>query len=215
MRMPSAKQRKSLERATARYQTTLTQAAGYLEQRGISLAMAEAARLGVCSEPEVGHEASLGRLSIPYINKAGVIGIKFRCMQTHICKEHNCPKYLAPLGQDIYLYNILAVEADASTIHITEGELDALVLAHVLSEPAVGVPGASSWKGHHPWHFRGFERVLVWADGDKAGQDLARLLRKEISAAEIVTMPDRHDVNSLYATQGPEALRKLAGEDDE
>ncbi len=215
MRMPSVKQRKSLERATARYEASLPIANGYLQGRGITPEMARAARLGVCSDPEVGHEQSLGRLSIPYVNKAGVIGIKFRCIAEHNCKENNCPKYLAPLGQDVYLYNILAVEDEASTIHITEGELDALVLAHVLSEPAVGVPGASSWKGHHPWHFRGFERVLVWADGDKAGQDLARLLRKEIPAAEIVTMPERQDVNSLYVSHGADALKRLAGEDDE
>ncbi len=215
MRMPSAKQRKLLEKATARYEGQIQIAHSYLEQRGLSVDMVARARLGVCSEPELGHESAVGRLAIPYTNRLGVIGIKFRCMADHVCKEHSCPKYLAPLGQEPYLYNVLAVDEEAATIHITEGELDAIVLAHVLGEPVVGVPGASAWRPHHPWHFRGFERVLVWADGDKAGQDLARMLRKELPAAEIVTMPAGADVNSIFYDGGPDAIRKLAGEDDD
>lgn len=204
-----------MEKATTRYQAQVGAAIGYLGERGITAATAERWRLGVCSEPEPGHEASLGRLAIPYINRLGVIGIKFRCLAAHSCKAESCPKYLAPLGQEPYLYNVLAVETSAGTIHITEGELDAVALAETLGEPAVGVPGASAWRQHHPWHFRGFERVLVWADGDKAGQDLARMLRKELSTAEIVTMPDGHDVSSLLMQSGPDVIRKLAGEDDE
>ncbi len=172
-------------------------------------------RLGVCSEPEPGHESAVGRLAIPYTNRLGVIGIKFRCMSDHVCKEHSCPKYLAPLGQEPYLFNVTAVDDEADTIHITEGELDAVVLATVLGEPVVGVPGSSAWRPHHPWHFRGFGRVLVWADGDKAGQDLARMLRKELPAAEIVTMPQGQDVTSVYVAHGAEGIQKLAGEDDD
>lgn len=177
--------------------------------------MAERWRLGVCSDPEPGHEVAVGRLAIPYTNKLGVIGIKFRCITGHSCKEASCPKYLAPLGQEPYLFNVAAVDEDADTIHITEGELDAIVLAEVLGQPVVGLPGSSAWRQHHPWHFRGFSRVLVWADGDKAGQDLARMLRKEIPAAEIVTMPQGQDVTEVYVQLGAEGIIKLAGEDDE
>jgi DNA primase len=157
----------------------------------------------------------VGRLSIPYSNRLGVIGIKFRCLSEHNCKAEQCPKYLSPLGQELYLYNVTAVEDEASTVHITEGELDAVVLTETLGEPVVGVPGTSAWRPHHPWHFRGFERVLVWPDGDKAGVDWARMLRKELPAAEIVTMPDGHDVTSLYVEAGVETIRRLAGEDEE
>lgn len=141
--------------------------------------------------------------------------MKFRCLADHDCKEAKCPKYLAPLGQEPYLYNVAAVDEEADTIHITEGELDAIVLATVLGQPVVGLPGANAWRPHHPWHFRGFARVLVWADGDKAGQDLARMLRKELSAAEIVTMPQGQDVTDVFVQLGAEGIIKLAGEDDE
>lgn len=215
MRMPSPKQRRSLEKAVARYETELEIASGYLQERGIEPPVARRWRLGVCSEPEPGHEAAVGRLVIPYTNKLGVIAVRFRCLRDHSCKADNCPKYWGPLGQEAYLFDVLAVESDSPTIHITEGELDAVVLDQVLGEPVVGVPGTGSWKAHCPWHFRGFERVLVWGDGDKAGQDFARMLRKDLPAAEIVTMPNGHDVNSLYVESGAEALKKLAGDEDE
>lgn len=214
MRMPSPKQMRSLERATVRYETQLPTVLGYLGARGITEAMARRHRLGVCSEPELGHESSVGRLAIPYTNRAGVIGIKFRCLRDHSCKAESCPRYLAPLGQEVFLFNVLAVEEDASTIHITEGELDAVVLAEVTGEPVVGCPGTGSWRPHHPWHMRGFERVLVWPDGDQAGTDWARMLRKDVSTAEIVTMPSGHDVTSLYTQAGADAIRRLAGDDD-
>lgn len=213
MRMPSVKQRRLLERAATKYQQQVQLASGYLGARGITREVATRWRLGVCSIPEPGHEVGAGRLVIPYLNRAGVMGLKFRCIQAHDCKAEQCPKYLAPLGQEAYLFNVLAVESDASTIHVTEGELDAVVLCEALAEPVVGVAGASVWKPHHPWHFRGFERVLVWGDGDKAGRDWARMLHKELSTAEVVMMPEGHDVNSLFVTSGAEALRKLAGDD--
>lgn len=177
--------------------------------------MAELWRLGVVASPEPGHENAIGRLCIPYINRAGVAAVKFRCLVNHDCKAEHCAKYTQPLGQETYLFNVLAVEDDATQIHITEGEFDAIILTSVLGEPAVGLPGATQWKQHYPWHFKGFDRVLVWPDGDKAGQDMASKVRKELPNAEIVGMPAGFDVTSLYLEAGEGALHKLAGEDEE
>lgn len=215
MRMPSQKQRKLLERATVKYHAELERARVYLGQRGITREMAQAARLGVVCSPEPGHEHAVGRLAIPYWNRLGVIAIKFRCLQSHDCRAENCPKYMAPLGQLSYLYGVMDVESDAETIHITEGELDRLVLRWVLREPVVGVPGVQNWKDHYPFHFKGFERVLVWADGDKAGQDFAGKVRREIQTAEIVPMPQGYDVGQVFSEMGAEAIKKLAGDDEE
>lgn len=215
MRMPSAGARKSLDRAVTRYEQEITRAQTYLEARGIDLLTAQVWRLGVVYSPEPGHEHAVGRLVIPYQNKLGVFALKFRCLQQHDCKANSCPKYMAPLGQETHPYNILATEDDADTIHICEGELDTIILTGVLGEPVVGIPGVQNWKAHYPFHFKGFERVLAWPDGDKAGADFGLKIRKEIPAAEIVTMPSGHDVNSLLLDLGAEALRKLAGADED
>jgi len=213
--MPSAKQRKSLDKAVTAYQQNLETARGFLSARKISRELAQLWRLGVVVSPEVGHEPYVGRLCIPYVNKLGVVAVKFRCMADHDCKAENCPKYTQPAGQEVLLFNVLAVEDDADTIHICEGELDTMVLSSVLGEPAVGLPGASNWQPHYPFHFKGFDRVVVWADGDKAGKDMAGRVRKELINAEVVPMPQGHDVNSVFVELGVEGIRKLAGVEDE
>lgn len=211
--MPSVSLRKSLDKATRSYQDSLGEADGFLKGRGIDAEVAGRFRLGVVGTPEPGHEPFVGRLSIPYVNKLGVVALKFRCIVDHDCREHRCQKYLNLPGQEILLYNVLATESDADTIHICEGEIDTIVLSTVLDAPAVGIPGAQGWQPHYPFHFKGFDRVLVWADGDKAGQELAAKIRKEMLNAEIVPMPRGHDVNSHYLESGPDGIRKLAGED--
>lgn len=215
MRMPSRRQLRSLERATTVYEKELELALAYLTGRGISLETAREARLGVVTSPDPGHEHAKGRLSIPYMNKVGVIGLKFRCLIEHDCKAEGCPKYIIPNGQETYVYGVLDADADADTLHVTEGETDRLILKQVLGEPVIGWPGASVWEPHHGWHFRGWARVLGWPDGDKAGQDMARKFQKHVQNFESVPMPSGHDVNSLFLEMGAEAIRRLAGMEDE
>jgi DNA primase len=119
-----------------------------------------------------------------------------------------------PSGQEDYLFNVVATDSTADTIHLTEGELDALVLAEVLGEPVVGIPGAAKWARHWVFHFQSFRRVLLWPDGDKAGRDMANRVRKELPQIDVVQMPSGHDVNSVYSELGPETLRGLAGVDE-
>lgn len=207
--------RKALERATTKYQETLHQASTYLSGRGIDIASAERARLGVVASPEAGHESYTGRLCIPYIDMMGVYGLKFRCTIHASCKESGCSKYLALPGQDVSLYNITDADSVATTIHIAEGELDTIILKRVFpNDAALGIPGAAMWEEHWPFHFGGFERVLIWRDGDKAGQDLANRVRKAIRMAEVVSVPDGMDVSDLFVSAGADVMREMIGDDD-
>lgn len=216
MQKPSKRQRKILERATTSYQATLSLGSEYLARRGVEPATSVAMRIGVVGSPEPGHEAFTGRLVIPYIDMMGVYGMKFRCMVEHECKVEGCSKYLALPGQEIGIYAVTETDSTRDTIHVTEGELDRNVLKQVFpDEPVVGVPGVNLWKPYHPFHFGGFERVLVWADGDKAGHDLANRVRNDVKAAEMVVLPAGMDVTDMYVSQGAEALRALVGLDEE
>lgn len=200
-----------------RYQESLPLAASYLTGRGITDGgVIEMARLGVVDSPEAGHEIFCNRLMIPYMDMLGVCGIKFRCMQPHNCKENNCPKYLALPGQEISIYNIIDADSTRDTIHITEGELDCLILKHVFPEdPVVGVPGTDLWKAHHPFHFGGFERVLLWMDGDQAGRGLGNRIRKDVRNSETVPVPNGLDVTDLYLKVGADTMRAMAGLEEE
>ncbi len=65
------------------------------------------------------------------------------------------PKYLGISGALIRLFNLRAIAEAEDLICITEGEIDAISLESV-GLPAVGVPGANSWKRHHARLFNGF-----------------------------------------------------------
>lgn len=206
-----------LERTTAAYEASIASGIGYLNARGITDEdVIAAARLGVVDSPEPGHEHLRGRLCIPYIDMIGVFGQKFRCTVDHDCKAEGCPKYLALEGQEVGIYGIVDADSTMDTCHVTEGELDRLILKQVFpSEPVLGIPGTQTWKPHHHFHFDGFERVLIWADGDKAGLDLAHRIIKEVRTAELVTVPKGLDVTELYLQVGAEVLRKMAGLEEE
>lgn len=218
MQKPGKRLRRTLERATANYETSLSLAASYLLARGIELETAVAARLGVVVSPEPGHEPFLSRLCIPYVDVKGVYGLKFRCLTHDDCKSEGCPKYLALPGQEVSMYGVVDADSTMPTIHIAEGELDRLVLKQVFAgEPAVGIPGVQTWLPHHSFHFSGFERVIMWPDGDKAGADLANRIRKDVRGMETMPIPSGFDVSSFYMAYGADALRAMAGvdEDDE
>lgn len=140
--------------------------------------------------------------------------LKFRCMAPHVCKAEGCPKYDAPLGQETSLYGVLDTDEIAQTIHLSEGELDRLILRQVFNEPAVGIPGVQNWKPHYRFHFQSFDRVLIWPDGDKQGRDLANKLQRELRSLEVVPVPDGMDVTDLFLSVGAEVMRNMIGNEE-
>jgi DNA primase len=191
-----------------------TRAWDYLLARGFDVGIRHRYRLGVVGEPTPGHEMMTGRLAIPYLTPAGVVDIKFRCIADHSCKEANCPKYLATEGGGGRLYNARAVLAAEETVVICEGEFDAMAVSALAGIPAVGFPGAGSWRdksaAHWPRVFAGLDAVVV-ADGDKPGAEAAKTVARSLDAARIVHMPDGEDSNSMILKEGPEAFKERIG----
>lgn len=221
MKLPSPKQREFFETAVASYAKQLaddTAAQEYLMGRGISAEAAGMFRLGVAREPLVGHEMYRDRLCIPYLTPAGVVNFTFRCIARDCARcsppegEKGHSKYLAP-PMDRNLYNMMALEyaeeQGIQTIHITEGELDALVLT-TCGLLAIGIPGVDNWQDH--WHllFADFAEVYVWGDPDKAGRRFSHRMEKELRARQ-VALPPGKDVNAVYIDGGPAALHALVG----
>jgi DNA primase len=167
--------------------------------------VARLARLGVVVEPEVGHEIYLGRLSIPYVTKSGVVDLRFRSLNPAVE-----PKYMGLTGADTKMYNVLDIERAGDYIAICEGELDTLTLSACVGIPCVGVPGANSWKKHYSRLLADFERVYVFADGDQPGKEFATSLSRELPVT-IINFPDGEDVNSYYIKYGASAIREKAG----
>jgi len=192
----SALQKELLGKATEKYGENIYQAEAYLKNRGIPMEVARLAQYGVVEEPEVGHEAFKGRLSIPYITKSGVVDLRFRSL--HPAVE---PKYMGLTGAETRMYNVLDIEKATDFIGVCEGELDTITMSGCIGIPCVGVPGANSWKKHYTRLLADFERVFVFADGDQPGTEFARSLARELPVT-IVQLPDGQDVNSMFVQEG-------------
>lgn len=202
---PNLSQKQSLAKAVANYAENIHHAEDYLKSRGITREVAKAAHLGVVTRPEVGHEAFMGRLAIPYYTKTGVVDVRFRSLDPSVE-----PKYMGMPGVATRLYNVLDVERAGDWIGVCEGEIDTITLSHNVGIPCVGVPGANSWKKHYTRILADFERVYVFADGDQAGLQFATSLSKELPVT-IVQLPDGEDVNSAYVRYGAGYIKQKAG----
>jgi len=197
-------QKELLGKATRRYSENISLADDYLKSRGITREVARLARFGVVGEPEVGHEAFVGRLSIPYITKTGVVDLRFRSLNPAVE-----PKYMSMTGAETRMYNVLDIEQAGDWIAVCEGELDTLTLSACVGIPCVGVPGANSWKKHYTRLLADFERIFVFADGDQPGREFATSLARELPVT-IVQLPDGEDVNSAYVKYGADYLKEKA-----
>ncbi len=189
-------QRELLEKAVTHYQGSIHLAEEYLKGRGLSLNDAATVRLGLVEEPLTGHEQFRGRLAIPYITPAGVVDIRFRTIGPQE------PKYMGMPGVQTRLYNVNALLTAEEYIAVTEGEIDAITLNYKCGIPAIGVPGANSWKRHYSRLLQDFETVFIFADGDQPGSDFAKKIAQEVQGVTIVNMPEGHDVNSMYLQAG-------------
>ena len=191
-------QKELLGKATEVYGVNIYLAESYLKSRGIPIEVARLAQLGVVEEPEVGHEAYIGRLSIPYITKTGVVDLRFRSLNPAVE-----PKYMGLTGAETRMYNVLDIEKASNFIGVCEGELDTITMSSCIGIPCIGVPGANSWKKHYTRLLTDFERVFVFADGDQPGTEFARSLARELPVT-IIQLPDGHDVNSMFVEAGTE-----------
>ena len=192
----SVLQKELLGKATEKYRENIYQAEAYLKNRGIPIEIARLAQLGVVEEPEVGHEAYIGRLAIPYVTKTGVVDLRFRSLNPAVE-----PKYMGLTGAETKMYNVLDIEKANNFIGVCEGELDTITMSGCVGIPCIGVPGANSWKKHYTRLLADFERVFVFADGDQPGTEFARSLARELPVT-IVQLPDGHDVNSMFVQEG-------------
>lgn len=208
--MLSPEQRLLLESQTSQYQSNLYVAAEYLEGRGITEDTAVTARLGVVDEEVHGDSgAAFQRLSIPYITRSGVVDLRYRCIRGHDCAEVGCPKYLGRPGSSLRIYGVDDLVSAGDTIAVTEGELDRIILRQ-LGYPAVGLPGAESWKRHWRRLFEDFGRIVVFGDGDAAGRRFIKKMLDEFpQSAEGAQLPDDEDVNTMYLKEGPEYFERF------
>lgn len=198
----SASHREFLNRAAKYYASAIQEAEDYLVERGISLEVARKVGLGVVLDPMLGHEQYEGRLSIPYITRSGVVDIRFRSL------DNSEPKYLGLPGAKTHLYNTKGYFRAGNTISLCEGEIDTITLDYACGVPSVGIPGVNNWKKHYTRLLSDFETVILFADGDQAGNDFSKNLSRELPNLITIHLPEGEDVNSVFVQKGPTYFRE-------
>lgn len=201
----SKSQRELLAKATENYERNLSEALPYLTSRGITEETARMFRLGFVKNPETGHELYQGKLAIPYLTPSGVIDIRFRSLNAD-----SGPKYLSRPGASTHIYNIGALSQDNGMLVVCEGEIDTIIATQV-GFIAVGLPGANNWKQFYSRVLDGWEKIMLFCDGDNAGREMAKTISRELDNVFPVFMPDNCDVNDVFLAEGAEGLRKRVG----
>jgi DNA primase len=207
--MLSTEQKESLTETVAKYHEALNaETASYLKSRGITKEVAATFLLGTVTNPAPGHEHAEGCLSIPYITKSGVVGVKFRKI------DGGQPKYIWPTGQKIGMFNVKDLIIDTDTMCICEGEIDTIILSGLCNIPAVGVAGVTQWKEHFPIMFEGYKRIFVFADNDvkedgrNPGMELAKRIKEDLNSAVVVNLPENKDVNDMFLMHGTDWFKE-------
>lgn len=206
----SLSQRESNEEAVSQYEQDVTaEAARYLLDRGIEEATALTFRLGVVGEhPAPGHDRFRDWLVIPYLHPSGYpVQLRFRCLQDHRCRDFGHGKYMTIADDPARMFNVGALVEAGDTIHVCEGELDAIILTQ-LGYHAVALPGAQGFAGHHRRLLAGFSRIHVWGDPDAAGAEFVNKVTKRLRNAKGVYLK-AGDVTDTYLTGGPTAIHDL------
>lgn len=183
----------------------------YLQGRGIDLESIADFRLGYVADPDSEY---CGFVTIPYLMPDGhPVAVKFRNLEPDAK-----PKYLNVGGASSRLFNPRALHDDSLSIHVTEGEFDAIILSQC-GLTAVAVPGATQWRDSESdrratrWStlLQGYESVRVWADNDDAGKGLYEAIADSLVNAERVKFPaEYNDVNEFYLSCGSDGIMEVA-----
>jgi DNA primase len=196
-----------LYHAMVKYHENLTDdAVQYLRNRGFKDETVVRFQLGWTGDsPLVDHPAN--RISIPSLGAANCPSfMSFRAIDSEAK-----PKYLHVRGVT-RIFNPRAVVEAGDQIHITEGQLDAIVLEQC-GLHACGVLGAKAWKKYHARVFAGFKQVYVWVDSDQPGRDFGNAVCDSLASARMVSVGEAKDVNELYLAGGEDAIREALTND--
>lgn len=201
--IPDQRKQQLLAKAQACYQH-VAEARDYLESRGVTGRMAQRFLLGYVT-PDI-DPTYAGRLSIPYLTPAGVVGIKYRDLS-----GLSGAKYMSEPGCGTHLFNAPALLEAGPVAVLTEGEFDAVAVTAATGLPAVGYPGTNTWAAQRHWPacFDHVSEVVVVADGDKPGREAAHKVAGSMSQARVVDLPDGLDANSFLLAEGADALADL------
>jgi len=211
MSVPSTHWKTLLGKAAQKYSNALwaednedaSSTRAYLTNRGLTTEALNYFRIGLVAQPAEGHETYTGRLCIPYITRSGIVTLRFRSL------DGAEPKYMSLTGDKSRIFNTRAFNRPEETLIITEGEIDCITVS-MCGYPAIGLPGAKTWRNYYAPLFEG-RQVIIVSDNDDHGEGrrFAEKIREDLPEARNVICPKGHDLNSLFVDGGKTAVYEL------
>jgi hypothetical protein len=100
-------------------------------------------------------------------------------------------------GATLMLYGLERLDRSLGYVHLVEGESD----CHTLwfhGEPALGVPGAATWKDAWTEHLAGLT-VYIWQEPDAGGATLVKAVSASLPDARVIRPPEgRKDISDCH-----------------
>jgi len=164
--------------------------------------------LGFVSKPAAPQDHGMvGRISIPYqtyspVHGWSVVGIQYRSIG-----DAAGTRYLFHKGDTPTLYNPAALLRDTEYVCVVEGALDT-VSAEQAGLPTIGIPGVHRWEAWMPRLLRGYKRVYVLQDDNKAGEQFAEKVSSSTQNTQVIVMP-HGDTNKTLQVEGETFIHQL------
>lgn len=139
-----------------------------------------------------------GRIVIPYINRENVVTLRGKKIGGNT---------IATQGASLGLFGVDNVRTQEGDVYVCEGEFDTMYLDQ-LGYPAVGIPGADTFKEEWATWFEGVRRVFVVLDADDAGRKGAEKVKSVLGAkTRLVELPlpdgeDTTDIQEFFIRDG-------------
>jgi CHC2 zinc finger len=141
------------------------------------------------------------RVIIPYMSEAGeVVATRYRL------SLNGAQRFAWRKGDRVMLYGLWTLPdiRKAGWCLLEEGESDFWTARHY-GLPAMGLPGASTWRPEWAEHFGG-ARVYLWVEPDGAGQALPTKIGKDLPALMVIQAPEGIKDLSQAHLQGQDVL---------
>lgn len=218
-----------LLRGDTDHRSGLMKTIDYLREHGLTKEVAARYRLGFVNPAEPADRIYQGMLSIPYVTKAGIVAMKYRCVEDHDHSVHG-GKYSQAEMADSWIYNPQAFFDAEDTIGVAEGEIDAIAATEFVGVPTIGIPGVDYWRANRKaWRrtLDDYSTILIFVDGDspremkspdgtvtvkQPGLDMAKSIQADVRGrGRLVRCDQGEDVASMVAKGRLETLRERAG----
>lgn len=173
----------------------------YLLSRGISE--------DTLKQFQIGNEN--GNLALPYLDNGVLTGVKIRNQN----KEN--PRYFSITNSVFGLFNKDNISKNSSTLIITEGEIDALVIyqcgfKNVVS-PGNGGNSLAALIDRERYYINSFNSLIILSDNDETGSNMSSIFIKEFD--DKVKLPNKDlyldckDMNEIFLKYGEVQIKKI------